>query len=454
MKRKILLWFGLWLCLFCINAFSAASHDDELDNFLDEQVNVLNAILGGGNSLEFAGDHKKGEGDDKYQLHKPKASKTSKHDKTQQQSVKPNSKANQNSVINKTNDGKSPVDTKKGNELISAYEMQKSAVDLENSRDNLKPFGLNQSTKHSQNSTDQQYKESFVGKSKKPVFFDQGFSKDLNIFTEYNETENLTFSENPFQVGSRPGNFKLAYNEGIITNSNQLKLLAHNLFGEETLEDLLLAKHEIKSFINQADSWIKEVIFDDSHWRLEDAIYGSTAFMFIYDSSVMRFLRKLDGGPESLEQIKDKFNIENGTTDASEKLYAEDSLLASGYYSILEFWKKHARTIIYLLLSFIIIKELIALVSKAVNSRNKAKSRRKRSSKYKKGLQTQASVQTSAVPAYASVTADANVDPDNTREKRQKHSSRRRYSSRRRRPKRSFVRKMLDNIFANSTHNK
>jgi len=230
--------------------------------------------------------------------------------------------------------------------------------------------------------------------------------------------------------------------------------LAHNLFSEETLDDLLLAKHEIKSFINQADSWIKEVIFDDRHWRLEDAIYGSTAFMFIYDSSVMRFLRKLDGGSESLEQIKDRFNMENGTTDASEKLYAEDSVLARGYYSILEFWKQHARTIIYLLLSFIIVKELSALISKTLNSRNKTRSRRKKSSRFKKGMQTQTTVQTSSVPAYASITTDGDVETDSAKEQRQKFSSRRHRSSRRRRPKRSFVRKMLDDIFTNSTHKK
>ncbi len=451
MKRKVLLWVGLWLSFLCGNVFSASSNDDEIGDFLDDQVNILNVILDGGNSLELH-DGQDDSNIDQSRLPKQKPSKNSKHKKNKQQSGEWSVKTKQNSNGKDETQDKEQKEIDKHHELISAYEMQKSSVVLENGQENLKPFGLGQRKKHPENSTSQLYKEDFEGK--KPVFLDQGLSNDLNVFNDYGETDGLTFSKNPFLVDNRRGNFQLAYNEGIISNSKQLKLLAYNLFGEETLEDLLLTKYEIKSFINQADNWIKEVIFDDSNWRLEDAIYGSTAFMFIYDSSVIRFLRKLDGGSESLEQIKEKYNIENGTADASEKLYAEDSALARGYYSILEFWKAHSRTMIYLLLSFIIIKELAALITRAVNSRNKKKSRRKKSKISRKNMRTRQLDRASSTPAYAGAAIDGEIKTDKTKVMGRKHSSHRHYSSRRRRPKRSFIRKMLDDIFVKSTHKK
>ncbi len=441
MKRIKIVCIGLWLSFYCVSGFSASSNDDEIEDFLDNQVNVLNAILGGDSALELPTGHEERETDNsRLSTHK-----ASKNNKEQQHSGNFSTKTKQNPDIKDKDKGQ--MQAKEAHGVISSHELRSSQVFFENSQGHLKPFNSIQSKKRSKNLTDQQYRENF-GREKSDSFVNT-FGDNLNIFTEYVETDSLNFSRNPFLVDNNRGNFQLAYNEGIITNSKQLKLLAYNLFGEETLEDLLLAKHEFKSLINQADSWIKEVIFDDNNWRLEDAIYGSTAFMFIYDSSVMRFLRRLDGGSENLEQIKDKFNIENGTTDGNQKLYAEDSVLARSYYSILEFWKQHARTIIYLLLSIVIIKELTALVSKSLNSRNKAKRRRKYSKKHQQNRHKQQTVQ-----AYAGVSADGEVDAGNSKEKRQKYSSRRHYSSRRRRPKRSFVRKFLDDIFVNSTHKK
>ncbi len=449
MKNFVIVCGWLWLSISCFNVYSASSNDDEINDILDDQVNVLNSIFGGDSTSVLLGRHIESE---KLQQNKSETLQGTNKNSSEHKPVESKTPIEQKSVLKASSLEKQDIEIQKGDDSVTPQVIKKIPVVDDNHEGQLKPFGLTQRKKTALGSSQQTYRDNNVydekGLLKNPL------GNDFDFFNAYSEEGEVAFSRNPFLLARNNRSFQVAYNEGIITNSQQLKMLAYNLFQEETLEDLLLAKQEIKSFLNQADSWIKEVIFDDSNWRLEDAIYGSTAFMFIYDSSVMRFLRKLDGSSESLNQIKDRFNIENGTTDASEKLYAEDSVLASGYYSILEFWKKHARTIIYLLLFLVLIKELTALVSRAFSSKSKAKSRRKKSRRSHKNMRTKQSTSTSPAPAYASVSVDGGVGADGTKESRRKHSSRRHYSSRRSRPKHSFIRKILDDMFVKSTHKK
>lgn len=238
---------------------------------------------------------------------------------------------------------------------------------------------------------------------------------------------------------------------GIIQNNEQLKMLAHNVFSEETLEDVLMVQQEVKMLVNQADAWIKDVLFDDSNWRLEDSIYGSAAIMFINDSSLIRFLKKLDENSDDINQIRKQLEQQNSPD--KESTLVPESELVKGYISIMEFWNNYASTLIYLVLSIVIAVELFKLISKALKPKKKRKSRRG-SRRNSRRVQKKEKLPTIPFSDQGTVASNSAASSGVARREKHKQTSRRHHHNRRHRVKRSWVRKVLDETFSDVNKNR
>ena len=255
---------------------------------------------------------------------------------------------------------------------------------------------------------------------------------------------------NEFQFESTNTGSGLLNQNEIIQNGQQLKMLAHNIFGEEMLEDILIAQQDVKMLVNQADAWIKDVLFDDSNWRLEDSIYGSAAVMFINDSSLISFLKKLDGSSDDINQIRKQLEQQNDSHKDSK--LETDSEMVQAYFSIMEFWNNNASTLIYLVLSIVIVAEGLKLISKTLQPKEKRKSRRGSRRISRRGS-TKKRASTSSLSAQGGVVSNSITNSGVARVEKQQHTSRRHHHNRRRRVKRSWVRKVLDGTFAGSRKN-
>ena len=253
--------------------------------------------------------------------------------------------------------------------------------------------------------------------------------------------------------GEKKSNIGINYNKinqkGMIENSQQLKMLAHNLFGDDTLEDLIVTQQDVKNLFYQADAWVKDVLFDDSQWRLEDSIYGSAAILFINDSSLIKFLRKFDTDPKDLKQITKNFENNSQIDNNNSSNFESDSALLKGYFSILDFIKKYGGFLVYTLLSIVIIREIINLIAKALKPKNKSAKRPKQDVRRRSSHERTVSLNSSNTDLDKGnqiATTSTNNDKSGT-------PARRRHRGRKNRPKRSVVRKILDNTFGN-TNNK
>lgn len=262
---------------------------------------------------------------------------------------------------------------------------------------------------------------------------------------------NINPLPNKFRFDSEVASPTVFRQNRIIQNNEQLKVLAHDLFGEETLEDVLLAQQEVKMLVNQADTWVKDVLFDDSNWRLEDSIYGSAAILFINDSSLIRFLKKLDGDSDDINQIREQ--LERQDIPDKEAVSETESGLLGGYFSIMEFWNEYASTLIILVLSIAVLVEVFKFFSKALKPKEKHKSRRgsRRSSRRVRKKESSPSI---SLPAHARVASSRSTNSDVIRGEKYKHSSRRHHHNRRHRVKRSWVRKVLDDAFTAGNKNR
>lgn len=256
---------------------------------------------------------------------------------------------------------------------------------------------------------------------------------------------------NKFRFDNEVASPTLFRQNGIIQNNEQLKVLAHNVFSDETLEDVLLAQQEVKMLVNQADAWVKDVLFDDSNWRLEDSIYGSAAILFINDSSLIRFLKKLDGDSGEINQIRKQ--LERQDVPDKEAVSETESGLMGGYFSVMEFWNEYAGILIIWVVSIAIILEAFNFFSKALKPKEKRKSRRdsRRSSRRVRKKESSPSI---SLPAHGRVASSRSANFDVTRGEKYKHSSRRHHHNRRHRVKRSWVRKVLDDAFADGNKNR
>ncbi len=156
-------------------------------------------------------------------------------------------------------------------------------------------------------------------------------------------------------------------------NSQDLKMLAHNMFGEQTLNDVLKVREEVKMLLDLTDTWIKEVLFDDRNWRLEDSIYGSVAIMFIRDSSLIRFLKKLEGNFASANRTG-KYSEQQNNVHNNLVMEADADIQRS--YGIMDFWNKYSGVFIYLVFPIIIVREVYKLISNTSKSKKKQHSRR------------------------------------------------------------------------------
>ena len=262
----------------------------------------------------------------------------------------------------------------------------------------------------------------------KEYFFDSTANEIGDGMERINTLQNTFYFNNNANTGTNRNN-----QSKMVDNRQQLKMLAEDLFDKEMLKDVLIAKNEVKILFNQTDAWIKDVLFDDSSWRLEDAIYGSAAFLFVNDSSLVDSLRKNEGNSD-VAQNMDYFDSRYYTDQEAEI----DFEPGKGLFYVIEFLKKNTKNLIFLFVSIFIIQEGIKFFSK---KKHRRKTRFKRSSSEGKEIENTTGLLLSPGGRVIGQKSEAGRNKD-------EHSSRRRrHRNGRRKPKRSLLRKIADAVF-------
>ncbi len=243
---------------------------------------------------------------------------------------------------------------------------------------------------------------------------------------------NINTLKNDFLFKNKITNSDIFNQNQLFLNNQDLKMLAHDIFGEQTLNDVLMAREEVKMLLKLTNAWIKEVLFDDRNWRLEDSIYGSAAIMFIKDSSLIRFLKKLDGNPDGINRTRKYSEQQNNSHD---NLGIEtDAGLVQGNFGVLEFWNKYSGLFFYIVLPIIILREVYKLISNTLKPKKKHNSRR---GPIKKSRHTNKKERISDIPLSADdgIASNRTSNSGVARREKYKQPSRRKEQSSRRRVK-------------------
>jgi hypothetical protein len=261
----------------------------------------------------------------------------------------------------------------------------------------------------------------------KEYFFGSTANEMGDGMERINTLQNTFYFNNNANTGAYRSN-----QSEMVDNGRQLKMLADDLFDKEMLKDVLMAKNEAKILFNQTDAWIKDVLFDDSSWRLEDAIYGSAAFLFVNDSSLAGSLGKIEGNSNVI-QNEDYFGSQYIDQEGE-----MDFELGNGLFYIIEFLKKNTKNLVFLFVSILIIQESIKYFSR---KKHRSKARFKRSSSEGKEIENTTGLLFSPQGRVIGQKSEAGRNKD-------EHSSRRRrHRNGRRKPKRSLLRKIADAVF-------